>query len=1042
MTGSSPRVFTIPPGARFLPTLAEALLSGKIVPGFGLDDDPLKLADATIYVPTRRAARALRSAFVDQAGGRAAILPVIRALGEVDEDGAAFDEADAADLDLPPPISPVERLLLLAPLVRAWKSRLPAHVAALFSEEVVVPASSADAVWLARDLAALMDEIETEGSDWARLGELASGNLAGWWQVTLDFLGIVTSAWPALLDERGQSNPAAFRSARIRAEARRLARNPPQGPVVAAGSTGSIPATAELLSAISRLERGAVVLPGLDRAIDVRSWAAIREAAPPPSVLGHPQYGLSRLVGKIGIAREDVLEIGVPRPALALRAAILNEALRPAETTDLWAEGRASLQGPEAIEALSGISLLEAANERDEATAIAIALRLAVGEPGRTAALVTGDRNLARRVSSELLRFGIRADDSGGAPLINTAPAALAGLMLQAVFRPGDPVAVLALLKHPLLGLGLERAAVRGAAEAIELVTLRGGTGRPDISLLPGVFEDRLRASAEAPRPPFWLPRLSARRISDAREVLSRLRNALEPLIRERGNRSVSLADMLRPTIVALEELGRGAAGDVTELYEGDAGEKLASFLRSLLATESGYKLAADEWPDVMTALLAPEIVKPAAGGDGRVSIWGALEARLQSVDMLVLGGLNEGSWPRRAEADRFMSRTMKSGLELEPPERRIGQAAHDFMMAMGTEKVVLSRASRAGDAPAVASRWLQRLLTYIGPEQAARLRKRGEEYLAHARAIDDGGKAAEFARPNHAPPLEARPRRFSVTEIETLRRDPYALYARRVLDLTPVEPLVRDPGAAERGTLFHDILNRFVRSGTDPMTNEALEQLLAAGRAAFAEAALPEDIEAVWWPRFLAMAGNLVGWERGRGHDTLSRHSEVRAEPTPVAATGATLSGYADRIDLLTGGFADILDYKTGMSPSKGQAHTLLAPQLALEGALLQRGAFPAIGARTPAKLAHVRLRANGEVEEESILEFKKQIRAAGDLAEEAWQRLEKLLDYYKDERTGYLSRALPFREGETDGDYDHLARVLEWSAGGDDGEGGGEVA
>jgi ATP-dependent helicase/nuclease subunit B len=189
-------------------------------------------------------------------------------------------------------------------------------------------------------------------------------------------------------------------------------------------------------------------------------------------------------------------------------------------------------------------------------------------------------------------------------------------------------------------------------------------------------------------------------------------------------------------------------------------------------------------------------------------------------------------------------------------------------------------------------------------------------------------------------------------------------------------------------------------------------------------------------------MAGNLVGWERGRGHDTLSRHSEVRAEPTPVAATGATLSGYADRIDLLTGGFADILDYKTGMSPSKGQAHTLLAPQLALEGALLQRGAFPAIGARTPAKLAHVRLRANGEVEEESILEFKKQIRAAGDLAEEAWQRLEKLLDYYKDERTGYLSRALPFREGETDGDYDHLARVLEWSAGGDDGEGGGEVA
>lgn len=1037
MTVSEARVLTIPSGVRFLPTLAESLLSGKIVPGFELGADPLKLADAIIYVPTRRAARALRSAFVDCAGGRPAILPVIRALGEVDDEEAAFDEAHADDLDLPPPIAPIERLLLLAPLVRAWKSRLPAHVAALFSEEVVVPASSADAIWLARDLSALMDEIETEGSDWSKLSDLVSGNLANWWQVTLDFLAIVTAVWPKLLEERGRSNPAAQRSARIRAEARRLARNPPKGPVIAAGSTGSIPATAELLSVISRLEHGAVVLPGLDRAMDARSWDVIRHAAPRPSVLGHPQYGLSRLIDKIGVAREEVVEIRDAEPALALRASILNQALRPAETTDLWAESRDVLQGPEATDALSGLTLLEAANERDEAMAIAIALRLAVAEPGRTAALVTGDRNLARRVSSELMRFGIRADDSGGSPLINSAPATLASLMLQAVFRPGDPVAVLALLKHPLLRLGLERATVRRAAETVELVALRGGTGRPDIALLSEIFEVRLIALADRARPPFWLPRLTARRTAEARDVLGRLRTALAPLINERGNRSVALADLLRPTIVALEDLGRGAEGDLADLYAGDAGDKLAAFLRSLLAVDASFMIGADEWPDVMTAFMAPETVKPAASGDGRVAIWGALEARLQSVDTLVLGGLNEGSWPRRAEADRFMSRMMKAGLELAPPERRIGQAAHDFMMAMGTPEVILSRASRAGDAPAVASRWLQRLLTFIGPEHADRLRRRGEDFLAYARLVDEGGRVAEFTRPNPVPPLEARPRRFSVTEIETLRRDPYAVYARRILDLAPVEPLVRDPGAAERGTLFHDILHRFVLTGADPTAEDALDVLVGVGRDAFREEALPEDIEAVWWPRFIAMAASFIEWERLRGQDTVSRHSEVRAEPTPVAATGISLSGYADRIDLLTGGLADILDYKTGSSPSKGQAHTLLAPQLALEGALLRRGAFVTLGARTPGNLAYVRLRANGVVEEESILDFKKQLRSADELAGEAWQRLEKLLDYYNVASTGYLSRALPFREGETNGDYDHLARVLEWSAGGDDGEG-----
>ena len=162
-------------------------------------------------------------------------------------------------------------------------------------------------------------------------------------------------------------------------------------------------------------------------------------------------------------------------------------------------------------------------------------------------------------------------------------------------------------------------------------------------------------------------------------------------------------------------------------------------------------------------------------------------------------------------------------------------------------------------------------------------------------------------------------------------------------------------------------------------------------------------------------------------------RLAEVRAEPYAIGDTGVVLSGYADRIDLLPAGRADILDYKTGSSPSKAQAHTLIAPQLALEGALLMRGAFKAIGPLQPDQLAYVRLRANGRVEEESILEYGKATRTAQQLSDDAWRRLEELMRHYQDPSKGYLSRSLPFREGETDGDYDHLARVLEWSAGGD---------
>lgn len=1033
--GRQPRVLSIPAGAPFLPTLADGLLSGRIVSGFGYDGDPLKLAEATIYVPTRRAARALRDAFVERLGGVSAILPTVRPLGEFDEDAAIFEGGQADELALAMPIEALDRVLLLAPLVQAWKRRLPAHLAALFGEDVVVPASLADAVWLARDLAALMDEIETGGAEWARLAGLVPADLANWWQVTLEFLDIVTGAWPQLLAERDRSNPAAHRNAMILAEAERLLRNPPPGPVIAAGSTGSIPATARLLAAISRLPSGAVVLPGLDCAMDERSWLEIGNAELPPASFGHPQAGLKKLLGVLGIERRDVDEVASAPPAIAARVVMVSEALRPAETTDVWAElGPAS--DPAALE---GVTLVEAANEREEALVIAAALRLAVAG-GKSTALVTGDRELARRVASELRRFGIEADDSGGLPLVQTPPASLFRLMLDAAFAPGDPVAIMALLKHPLLRLGMERARLREAAETVDLVALRGGTGRPDIGTLAADFDRRLQARRDDPRKPFWLVRLNADRIAAARAALTGLEAAMAPLCALRG-RDTDLAGIARACVACFEALGRDESGTLAELYRGDAGEALASFLRSLVGANVDFPVRAEEWPDVFAALVAGASVKPSLAGDSRVAIWGALEARLQSVDLLVLGGLNEGSWPRKADPDPFMSRFMKAGMELEPPERRIGQAAHDFVMAMGAKEVVLTRAARAGDAPALASRWLQRLKTFAGEANVRLMTEPGRALLHWARELDSAEPVDFAPRPRPCPPLDLRPKAFSVTEIETLRRDAYAVYARRILRLEPLEPLLRDPGAAERGNLFHDIVHRFAVDEVDPFATDAEARLVEIGRTVFDEYALPPDIDAVWWPRFVRMAGHFIVWERGRPAGIKQRLAEARAAPTPIGATDATLRGRADRIDLRAADMADILDFKTGSSPSRAQAHTLLSPQLALEGALLMRGAF-ADRAYTPSELAHVRMKANGEVNEESILEYNRQFKSAPELSSEAWERLERLIAYYGVETNGYLSRALPFREGDAGGDYDHLARVLEWSAGGDAAgeEGGGE--
>lgn len=1029
---AAPNVLNIPAAAPFLPTLIDALLDGRLVPGFSHDGSPLALADVTIYVPTRRAARELRSSFVEKLGGRSAILPVIRPLGEFEDDG--WLSGDGVLFDLPPPIEPLERIVRLAPLVQAWKRRLPAHLAALYGEDLAIPASLADALWLARDLSALIDEIETEGGDWSRLSELVPADLAGWWQITLEFLQIVTKAWPDYLAAVDRSNPATYRDAQIRTEAKRLTKRASRGPVIVAGSTGSIPATAELLQAISRLPQGAVVLPGLDRSIDEKSWEAIGREDAPPSIHGHPQTGLKKLLQRLGVDRREVADVGTAASDLAARIDLVGQALRPAETTEAWAHEREILDAALAAGALDGVTLIEAANEREEALAIAVSLRLAIDTPDRSAALVTTDRELARRVANELRRFGIVADDSAGTLLSASPPAVLMRIAVEAALRPGDPVALLSLLKHPLLHLGLPRGVVRRAAETIDLVALRGGTGRPDVARMGDDFASRLAAHNTATRRAFWLDRLGAERRSEAADIAARIADAVQPLAELRDAREINLTQALRAAVETLEALGCDEAGRLDPVYGGEAGGRLAEFLRGLAGLDGALSFTPDEWPDILAALIAGETVKPTPAGDPRVSIWDPLEARLQSVDTMIIGGLNEGSWPRKAEPDRFMSRMMKSGLDLEPPERRIGQSAHDFTMAIANRNVILTRSARAGEAPAVASRWLQRLITCAGPSHAGEMRARGAERLAWARQLDERPEVPFAKRPEPKPPVEWRPKRFSVTEIETLRRDPYAIYAREILRLYPVDPLLRDPGAAERGTLFHDILHGFAVAAIDPFAPDATAELLRIGREQFDKAALPADVDAVWWPRFRKMASRFVAWERSRLGVT-RRFAEARAAPIEIGATGVTLRGYADRIDLRPAGMADIIDFKTGSSPSKGQAHTLLAPQLALEAALLTRGAFGDIGAAMPAELAYVRLKANGEVDHDPIHEFKKEIRSGPELAQDAWERLEKLVSHYQRPEAGYLSRALPFKEGDVNGNYDHLARVLEWSAGGDEG-------
>ena len=694
---------------------------------------------------------------------------------------------------------------------------------------------------------------------------------------------------------------------------------PPATPVIAAGSTGSQPATRELLSVIAGLPQGKIVLPGLDRDMDDRSWMELDET--------HPQFGLRELLKALGRERRDVADW--PGGAGSARHLLITELMRPAETTEEWVRPLAS--------SLEHVTRADCATPHQEALVIALALRRILQEERKTAALVTPDRGLARRVTAELGRWNIDIDDSAGTPLSDTPSAGLLQALVGVVDERFAPVALLALLKHPLCTLGGDRAAVLDAARRLDRKCLRG------LKPMPGLAA--IRARIDKARFGDLTDRLAVHELIDRVEAATA---ALAALMQAGAAPDV----LLDATIAAAETVASTDA-----LWSGDAGEALADALARLRAAWTGKDaIAGGEWPALLATMLEPEIVRPSFGRHPRLAIWGPLEARLQRADLLVLGGLNEGTWPPAVETGPWLNRPMRATLGLPQPERRIGLSAHDFVAALGAERVLLTRAEREGGAPTVPSRWLARLDALFGYEPGGKsappeyIQRGQHEYLAWADALDRPGGYRPWRRPEPRPPLEARPTRLSVSSIEQWRRDPYGLYARRILGLEALDPLEAELGAADRGSALHDALDEFLATHPSGLLPPgALAEFEALGEKHLGTLMTAPAERAFWWPRFQRLARWFIATENQRrrnGTRLLASETTGRLTVGP-SSRPLTIEARADRIDEIEPGVWDVIDYKTGRVPTNQELEALFAPQLLLEAAMAERGGFDKIAGK-----------------------------------------------------------------------------------------------
>lgn len=971
-----PGVLAVPQGAAFADALAQGVAAE-------CGDDPLALGAVTILLPTRRAVRAVADAFLRRGGGRPMLLPTMRPVGDVEADdpellsgeGAGF----GADADLPPAISEPRRLALLARLV-------------LQRRDI---ASSADqALALAGELARLLDQAHTERCDFARLATLAPAQYAQHWQKTLSFLQIVTAHWPEVLREEGRIDPALRRDLLLQRLAERWRDRPPAGRVIVAGSTGSVRGTAELMQVVASLPSGAVILPGFDRQGIAADGDAIRDDP------AHPQHAMALLLKRLGVSPQDVRDwpdgVAAPRQA---RAALLSAAMRPAEATDGW---RALAPAPD--EALEGVWRVDCPGAREEAAAIALMLRETLETPGRTAALVTPDRALARRVAVELKRWGIEIDDSAGIGLLDTPPGVFLRLVARMMAERVAPVPLLACLKHPLAKGGREREEFLRLARRLDRKFLRGPRPGPGFGGLLKPVRDKGEDVLAA-----WIA------------ALEREARPFAALI---DADKAKVQDLVQAHWRLAESLATGPDG-VSALRLGDAGEALARALDELLPAVADFPaISGAEYPLVFERLLAGRVLRPRRGQHPRLAIWGPLEARLQQAHRVVLGGLNEGTWPAEAVDDPWMSRPMRRDFGLPALERRIGLAAHDFAEGFLAQEVILTRATRVEGAPTVPSRWLLRLETVLRAGGKARELPAGH-WLEWQLALDRPARVTPAVRPAPRPPVLARPRKLSVTRIETWMRDPYAIYARYVLRLQALDPLDADPGAAERGQIIHKVLDAFVKQSPGPLPGDALQRLLALGRDEFGKAAaLRPGIEAFWWPRFERAAAWFIEQERARRPGLAESLAEVCGELAIDAPGGPfVLTAKADRIDRRRDGGIVVIDYKTGQPPTAREIALGFAAQLPLEAAIGAAGGFRGVHAGPVASLEVWRL--TGGVEAGEI----KPVQAdPNELAREAMEGLKRLVALYDDPRTPYESMPRAAFAPRFS-DYEHLARVQEWA-------------
>jgi double-strand break repair protein AddB len=959
----TPRVFSLPPGVDFPAALVQGLqrrMEGRA---------PHDMVRVQLFVNTARMQRRIRALFATQ---NASFLPRLSLVTDLGRDDIGADFPDA--------VNPLVRRLELAQLVRGLIEA---------ERDFAARAHTFD---LADSLATLMEEMQGEGVHPDKLGELDVERHSAHWERSQKFLKLVTKFFAS----DAPLNAEARQRVVVNQLIKRWQTEPPTHPVIIAGSTGSRGTTRLLMEAVAKLPQGALILPGFDTDMPERVWSQLDDELASED---HPQYRFHVLLRSLELHQTDVPLWNSTPPAAPSRNALVSLAMRPAPVTDEWLTEGPKLQ--DLAGATQAVTLIEAPTPRHEALAIALRLRKAA-EDGQSAALISPDRMLTRQVTAALQRWGIEPDDSAGIPLPQSPSGRILRQTAELMGRNLASDKLLALLKHPLVAHSARGDHLKRTRD-MELEMLRGGPPFP-------TREDALE----------WAEK---RKSDDDTQIwINWLWDALDDLV---STKASTLSELLEHHIALTERLCAGPhAEDAGTLWDKPTGEEAAKAVTELRdAVNAGGEMGCSDFGDLMQFVLNRHEVRDPNAPHPGIMIWGTLEARVQGSDMVILAGLNDGIWPELPKPDPWLNRQMRRDAGLLLPDRRIGLSAHDFQQAIAAPEVWLTRAKRDAESETVPSRWINRLTNLLnglegeGRQALEDMSARGLEWVELAAALDHPRATVSPAqRPSPVPPVATRPKKLPVTQIETLIRDPYAVYARYVLRLRPLDDLHASAEAPLRGLALHEVLERFIKDTATHLPEDAEQHLTKIAEDVFSQMVPWPATRAMWQAKLSRVAPWFIDTEHGRRQFARPLRQEDKGG---VALDGLdfTLEGRADRIDEASDGALFLYDYKTGALPTKPQREHF-NKQLPLLAAIADRDGFKGLNRRKVIEADYIGL---GSAPRQEGDRFEH-----GDL-DKIWQELTELITAYMEPEKGFSSRRAVF-ETRWEQNYDHLARFGEW--------------